>query len=61
MNQKIEEIKKWLQQTESKIESHSIYVNGKNGLISSKLVEESKDLLNTRLNLKKVIEILEEK
>lgn len=61
MNQKIEIIKKRLQQTENKIESHSIYVNGKKGLISPKLVEESKDLLNTRLNLKKVISILEEK
>lgn len=61
MNQKIEEIKNWLQQTESKIESHSIYVNGKKGLISPKLVEEGKDLLNTKIVLKKVLSILEDK
>jgi hypothetical protein len=61
MNQKIEIIKKWLQQTENKIESHSIYVNGKNGLISPKLVEEGKDLLNTKIVLKKVLSILEDK
>lgn len=59
MKNKIAKIKNWLRQTERQIETHSICLD--NGLITIKLVEEEKNLLNTKFTLIKVIEILEDK
>lgn len=55
---KIETIKQWLKDTETKYDTHSVY---RNGIIMYDLAEENKRLFIEKTTLTKVLSILEEK